>query len=73
MRVRDSMNQIVLKKRTVGGYKYSKCEECKHEKMIEKPIQLDLPYCGSCGKSVEDANQKFCGWCGIQFESERKG
>jgi transcription elongation factor Elf1 len=64
--------EIVLKNRLVGGYKYFKCEECEHVNMIQKPIQVSLPYCGSCRKSVDDRNHKYCGWCGIEFESERK-
>lgn len=59
-----------MKDRTIGGYKYINCPECEHEIRTEKPIRLDLPYCGECGKAIEDPNQNYCGWCGCALNDE---
>jgi hypothetical protein len=31
-------------------------------------VQMDMPYCGDCGKIVFDCQQKYCCWCGGKFE-----
>lgn len=64
----EHMPRIVMKERHDGGYEYSTCSECRHVQTIKKPSHVKLPYCGECGKAVEDQEQKYCGWCGCQFE-----
>jgi Zn ribbon nucleic-acid-binding protein len=61
-------SKIILRKRHIGGYKYRNCPDCKTEIETEHPIRIEMPYCGSCGKSVEDISHKYCGWCGSEFE-----
>lgn len=64
----DTVAKIVMKRRHFGGYRYHKCKSCGNEDTIQKPIEINLPYCGSCGMSIVDAAHKFCGWCGISIE-----
>lgn len=48
------------------------CNKCGSEdilKCYDKYIELDLGYCGNCGKYVADAEHKYCGFCGIKFEN----
>ena len=59
---------IIWHKRSVGGYRYIQCPECKTELQTEKPSHLDMPYCGVCGMSIADLAHKFCGWCGVELE-----
>ena len=60
--------KVVMKRRYIGGYRYHNCDSCGHSNLTEKPIELDLPYCGDCGMSIVDAAHKFCGWCGSKNE-----
>jgi transcription elongation factor Elf1 len=60
---------ITVKSRNISG-KYFTCPECKVETQIQKPLTLNSPYCGACGKSIEDAAHKFCGWCGVGLEDK---
>lgn len=64
------MAKIVHKQRHFGGYTYVNCPECKTEIQTSKPVMAKLPYCGSCGKSVDGAAHKFCGWCGVKFDDQ---
>ncbi len=56
--------------RYFGNYRYVNCPDCKTEIQTSKPIVLKLPYCGNCGKCVEDAAHKYCGWCGCKFDGQ---
>ncbi len=38
-----------------------------------KHIVIKMPYCGACGKSIDDAGHKFCGWCGVSIDWNREG
>ena len=66
------MTTMVSKKRINGGYKYVQCPKCGEEIQTSKPIELNLPYCSSCGKIVLDAAQIYCCWCGEKFEEEKR-
>jgi hypothetical protein len=59
--------KIVYEKRVAGGYEYIKCPTCKTEIETRHPIELELPYCGDCGRMVLDAEQVYCCWCGQEF------
>lgn len=64
------MAKMVMRLRHVGGYRYVRCENCRHEMQTEKPIQLHMPYCGECGMIVLDLMQKYCCWCGSEFTGD---
>ena len=61
---------IVFKKRYRGGYKYKNCPKCGNEILIEKPINLNMPYCSKCGKAVDDLSAKRCAYCGAKMDKE---
>jgi hypothetical protein len=64
--------KMVYHKKVCGGYKYVDCPTCKSSIEISRSCELEMPYCGSCGKIVLDAAQKYCCWCGKAF-NENKG
>lgn len=64
---------IVWIRRHFGGYRYHNCSNCGHEDMIQKPIEISLPYCGDCGKAIEDASHNYCGWCGSRIANIEGG
>lgn len=60
---------MVNRQRTVKGI-YISCTGCNTEMEIEKPVTVNVPYCGSCGKIVLDVTQKYCCWCGCKFDGQ---
>lgn len=35
-----------------------------------KHVEVHLPYCGQCGKVIDDIGQKYCGWCGVRINTD---
>lgn len=66
------MAKIIYKNRSHGGYKYTSCPICNNTVEVDRPVQLEMPYCGDCGMIVLDCSQKFCCWCGAAFEKNHK-
>ncbi len=62
------MAEIILRSRSVSNNRYVQCSECGHDTQIEERLDMDMPYCGGCGKIVFDADQKYCCWCGNDFK-----
>jgi predicted amidophosphoribosyltransferase len=59
------MNKIKMAKRYIHGNPEIRCPSCvKIVQEETKAITLQMPYCGSCGKRIEDAGHKYCGCCG---------
>lgn len=58
---------VVMRKRQLPG-KYTTCPGCGVTQELDKPIALKMPYCGGCGKSIDDAGHDFCGWCGTKID-----
>lgn len=44
------------------------CKSCGEEVVKTVPeFKLKMPYCGDCGKSIENIGHKYCGWCGAKI------
>jgi len=64
------MARIKMIKRLVHGDDEAICEKCNEVvEITKKHIELEMPYCGECGKIVLDLAQNYCCWCGESFES----
>lgn len=66
------MDKIKQIKRIVDNYRDEKCPECNHEYQTGSQTELNMPYCGECGKIVLDATQIYCCWCGCEFNKTVK-
>lgn len=55
---------VKMIKRTLHGEPSIICKCGEVVKNGLKTITLSMPYCGHCGKRIDDAGQSFCGWCG---------
>jgi len=63
------MNKVSMRKRNFHGDCEIKCHECgKVVREATKTIRLDMPYCGGCGKRIDDAVQRYCGHCGEELD-----
>lgn len=63
------MAKIKMCKRNIYGNQEIKCHECGNiTQQAGKTIRLDMPYCGSCGKRIDDAVQNYCGHCGDKLD-----
>lgn len=60
------MSQVVkMIKRLFKGTEPIKCPDCgKIAQEATNDLMIHMPYCGSCGKRIEDASQNYCGHCG---------
>jgi len=65
-----AMASIEWKMRRIGGYHEKVCPDCGR-KEIKTPIMTNMPYCSGCHKIVLDCTQKYCCWCGVEFEKAR--
>jgi len=63
------MARVRMIKRNIYGKSEIKCRECgKIVQEAEKILRLNMPYCGSCDKRIEDATQAYCGHCGEKLD-----
>lgn len=63
------MAKVKLVPRTFGEIPAIVCPECKRvlREKVSKTI-IRMPYCGKCGRRIEDAAHNFCGNCGEKVE-----
>ena len=65
------MIKVKMVKRHFHGKPEIGCPECgKIVQEATKAITLEMPYCGSCGKRIEDAAHQYCGHCGEELDWE---
>ena len=63
------MAKVKMIKRLFKGKEAIICHECsKIVKEATDDILIFVPYCGDCGKRIEDAAHNFCGNCGEQLD-----
>lgn len=59
----------IIKRTTRDNPKEYECPYCQqHFVVYDKNTQMDLPYCGSCGRAILDAADNYCGVCGVKLK-----
>lgn len=58
-----------IKRTITDNPKEFECPYCQQRFVhYDKHTQMDLPYCGSCGRAILDAADNYCGVCGVKLE-----
>jgi len=62
-------------KRTIrDNPKQFQCPHCANAFIhYDTGTQMDLPYCGNCGRAILDAADNHCGVCGVKLEWQEVG